>query len=152
MEGFSSLKDTDREILLKLSDKELIKTCSLNKYLFRFVCDDNFFRRKLLLSYPDTLKYFNREKDKNYKNYYLKVVLYVAKLSEDFNFIYVSGNPEAHYDIIKRVSKEIVKDGKKQFLINYQELLYASSKRGEIGLMEEAIKKGADIHGENDMH
>ena len=31
--GFSSLKDTDREILLRLSDKDLIKTCRLNKYL-----------------------------------------------------------------------------------------------------------------------
>ena len=52
MKGLFSLpnsKDTDREILLKLSDKDLIQTCRLNKYLFENVCDNNFFKRKLQL-------------------------------------------------------------------------------------------------------
>ena len=65
MQGLSGLpntKDTDREILLRLSDNELIKTCSLNKYLLNNVCDDNFFKRRLQLTYPDTLRFYNEYK------------------------------------------------------------------------------------------
>ena len=47
MDSFSGIKDVDREILLAMSDEDLLKSCSLNKYLFNVVCDDNFFYRRL---------------------------------------------------------------------------------------------------------
>ena len=152
MSSVSSLsgnKDTDREILLAMSDKELIQTCSLNKYLFKFVCDDNFFYRKLVRSYPDTLKDFNKEKDKTYKSYYLKVVFYVAKLLEDFKHTYVSGNPKKQNNLFAMVSKKIEKDGSKKFIVDYQDLLNDSAAQGELELVKEAIKKGASIHRED---
>lgn len=152
--SISGYKDTDKEILLALSDKDLIKTCSLNKYLFRSVCDENFFYRKLSRTYPDTLKFFDTLiflKDKTYKQYYLKVVYYVAKLLEDFNYIYIAGVPQIQYEIFKDVSKKIIKNDKEEFLINYEKLLYEAAKRGELELVKEAIKKGVDIHKFNEI-
>src|SRR5665647_2358723 len=145
MKGFSSLKDTDREILLRLSDKELIKTCSLNKYLFTSVCDDNFFRRKLQLSYPDTLPF--KSSDTTYKQYYLKVIYYVSKMLEEFNYSYVSrnlGNPENQYDILKSIGYNSNDKNK------VQKLLFEAANVGELELVKEAVKKGADIHANNE--
>ena len=135
--SISGYKDTDREILLAMSDKDLLATCSSNKYFFTSVCDDNFFYRKLLRSYPDTLKDFNLEKDKNYKQYYLKIVYYVAKLLEEFKYSYIAGNPEKQYNIFKRSP-------------NNESLLLEAAKEGEIEIVKEAIKRGADIHANND--
>lgn len=146
MGGFSSLKDTDREILLRLSDKELIQTCRLNKYLFKNVCDDNFFRRKLSLSYPDTLPFYNANKYINYKNFYLNMVFYIAKLEEDFKYSYISGNPKAQYDIFRSVSLKRVRNGQREFHVNYQELLRKAAQEGELNLVEEAVKNGADVN------
>ena len=154
MNSFSGIKDVDREILLAMTDEDLLKTCSLNKYLFNVVCDDNFFYRRLLLKYPDTLnvsqsktsnslrtrilKYYNKE-DGNYKSYYLKVIYYISKMQEDYNYSYVSGNPEKQYHIFKNTKNN-----------NIVHLLLNSSTAGEINLVKEAIKRGADIHSYDD--
>ena len=97
MNSFSGIKDVDREILLAMDDENLLKTCSLNKYLFNNVCDDNFFYRKLLLKYPDTLSYKLRED--NYKSYYLRTIYYISKMKEDYDYPYISGNPKVQYEI-----------------------------------------------------
>jgi len=135
MISLSGLKDTDREILLRFSDKELIKTCSLNKYLFTSVCDDNFFRRKLALTYPDTLS--SKPADMTYKQYYLKIVYYVAKMLEEFNYSYLSGNPKKQYRILHVGNR--YKNKKHGLLIE-------ASKGGELNIVKEAIRNGADIH------
>ena len=64
MNSLSGIKDVDREILLAMTDENLLKTCSLNKYLFAVVCDDSFFYNRLSLKYPNTLPYFNSITDK----------------------------------------------------------------------------------------
>ena len=138
MNSFSGIKDVDREILLAMSDEDLLKTCSLNKYLFNVVCDDNFFHKRLLVKYPDTLKYYNSKYYKNYKAYYLKVVYYISKLKENYHYSYILGNPKIQYEIFK-----FAKD-------NSIRLLFESSRRGELNLVKEAIKRGANIHAANE--
>ena len=118
-------------------------------YLLNHVCDDNFFKRKLSLSYPDTLKFYEVNKFKNYKNFYLNIIFYIAKLQEDFNYLYVGGNPKTQYNLFKKISKEVSRDNKKQFLVNYQLLLRISAETGELELVKEAIERGVEIH-END--
>ena len=132
--GFSGIKDVDREILLAMADEDLLKTCSLNKYFLQNVCDDNFFYKRLLGKYPDALKYYNKETDKNYKSYYLKVIYYISKMKEDYDYSFVSGNPKIQYEIFKIAGKYI------------DDLLFESSIKGELNLVKEAIKRGADIH------
>lgn len=146
MNSFSSIKDVDREILLKMSDKKLLKTCSLNKYLLNDVCDDNFFHRVLQLRYPDTLHYLssfpisdeNKRKNQIYKSYYLQIVYYVSKMKEKYFYSYVSGNPKTQYEIFRDI-------GYKPDDNNKIELLFTSSREGELNLVKEAIGKGANI-------
>ena len=138
MNSLSGIKDVDREILLAMDDEDWLKTRSLNKYLFNIVCDDNFFYKSLFLKYPDTLLYYNVKKDKTYRRYYLKVIYYISKMKEDYNYSYISGNPKTQYGIFKFVKKDI------------NNLLIKSSIKGELNLVKEAIKRGADIHAKDD--
>jgi hypothetical protein len=152
MNSFSSIKDVDREILLKMSDKKLLKTCSLNKYLLNDVCDDNFFHRVLQLKYPDTLHYLssfpisveNKKKNKIYKSYYLQVVYYVAKMKEKYHYSYISGNPKAQYEIFRDI------DYKPDDINKIQQLLFTGSEKGELNLIKEALKQGVNISAAND--
>ena len=80
-----------------MDDREFIKSCGLNNY-FRDLCEaDNqlIFKRKLQLSYPDTLKpeILNPYWIGAWKLYYAHVVKTIARLSEKYKFIYVKGNP-----------------------------------------------------------
>lgn len=134
IQGISGNRDTDREILLAMTDKDLLKTCSLNKYFFKNVCDDNFFYLKLVRSYPDTLKYWNSVKYKNYKSFYLKMIYYVSKLLEKFKYSYVGGNPEKQFAIMQKA--ENIPD----------QLLIEGATQGEIELVKEAIRRGANVH------
>ena len=137
--GITNNKDIDREILLFLPDKDLLVVCGLNKYFYYSVCDDNFFYRKLLISYPDTLKEQSlRNHNKNYKFCYLKVVYYVFKLQTEFNYFYRLGNLEKQYNLFLKVG-------------NSQELLIESIMEGEIELVKETIKRGVNIHHDNQL-
>ena len=93
----SGLKDTDREILSKLeSDRDLLNACSLNKYTWK-LCDDNFFRNRLVIKYPDAVKY---KIGTSWKEYYLRTIYYVSKMLEERQFVYKNGNPRIYYDIL----------------------------------------------------
>lgn len=152
MNSFSSIKDVDREILLKMSDKKLLKTCSLNKYLLNDVCNENFFYRVLKLRYPDTFNYFssfpisdeNKRNKKIYKYYYLQVVYYVGKMKEKYHYSYISGNPKAQYEIFRDI------DYKPDDINKIQQLLFTGSEKGELNLIKEALKQGVNISAEND--
>ena len=104
MQGFTDIKDVDKELLLKMDDREFIKSCGLNNY-FRDLCEaDNqlIFKRKLQLSYPDTLKpeILNPYWIDSWKLYYAHVVKTIARLSEKYKFIYVKGNPFKQLSIL----------------------------------------------------
>ena len=109
MKGFSGIKDQDREILLNIQDdKDLLKTCSLNKYLYNEVCNDMFFRNRLARTYPDTLKY--KPEDMSWKAYFLRVIYYIAKMKEDNEYdysIFNEGNPEKQYEILQKNEDDI---------------------------------------------
>ena len=93
----SGLKDTDREILSKLeSDRDLLNACSLNKYTWK-LCDDNFFRNRLITKYPDAVQY---NKIGKWKQYYLSSIYYISRMLEKHNFVYKTGNPKTYYDIL----------------------------------------------------
>jgi ankyrin repeat protein len=149
MDSFSTYKDLDREILLNLSDKELIKVCRLNQYLFKTVCDDNFFKRRLQLTYPDTLSLYDVKKYSNYKNFYLNMIFYISKMKEVYGYSYVSGNTIKQYETFKNTPKKInLVSGKLE--IDLQELLYVSAHKGELNLVKYAISQGAKIHSDDE--
>lgn len=102
----SGLKDTDREILSKLeSDRDLLNACSLNKYTWK-LCDDNFFRNRLIAKYPDAVKYNKKGK---WKEYYLSTIYYINRMLEEHEFVYKTGNPQTYYDILFKTQHMHVK-------------------------------------------
>ncbi len=76
--GIRGIRDVDREILMKLDDYSLLKTCSLNNFR-KSVCDDSFLERRLRETYFETLKY--KPENKSWKQYFLEVIYYMDKLS-----------------------------------------------------------------------
>lgn len=96
-EGFTGIRDLDAELLLKMGDREFIRTCGLNNYFIDLCKRDNYllFKRKLQLFYPDTLEenMLRKYKNESWKEYYAQVVRSVAVLKEKYNYDFVSGNP-----------------------------------------------------------
>jgi len=84
MERFSGNKDVDREILSKLDDKNLLKACQINKYFWEKVCNEDFFRNRLLNNYPN----IRREDIKNWKEFHLRAIYYISKMKEDYGYVY----------------------------------------------------------------
>lgn len=126
---FSGNKDVDRLILEKLNDKDLLKTCKLGKYALE-LCDENFFRKRLMKDYPDSVKYKN---DKSWKNYYLSTIYYVSKMKEEYNFVYKSGDPKEYWNMLnfkgyvallfELIGKNKAKDLYEIKIINYPALV-----------------------------
>lgn len=93
-------KDTDRLILSNIeSDKDLISFCLTNKY-FLNLCDDSFYRNRLLSKYP-------LQKCITGKNKYIEFVTYVNLLKkEGFIFTkYNNNNPKGYYQILCKKEK-----------------------------------------------
>lgn len=131
-------KDVFREILMRMDDKTLLKTCKIDRETYHDVCDDQFFHRRLQQKYPDTL--LVKPDYMNYRQYFLNVVYHVAKLKEDFNYEYKSGDLKRQYGIF--YSFFTLKDT--------NSLLIMSAQRGELALVKYAIENGADVHIWND--
>ena len=105
MEGFTGIKHLDKELLLKMDDREFIRSCGLNTY-FRSLCEDQnelLFKRKLQQNYPDTLKseILNPYWTDSWKLYYAHVVKTIARLYENFTFVYTMGNPFRQLNLLK---------------------------------------------------
>ena len=139
--GFQSHgKDIDREILLSIdNDKQLLEKCRLNKYFFNEVCDDTFFKNRLIQKHPNTLKYKEFFKNLSWKQYFLQVVYYIAKLKEDYEHDYTDGNFKKQLELFQESRN------------NMDYFLYKSSFYGELSLVKEALKRRAYIHKNNDL-
>jgi hypothetical protein len=128
--NLTGLKDTDREVLKYVDDKELLKVCSVDRRFWNEVCDDNFLRRRLN-KYPGIEKY--RKANESLRNFFLRVVYRIAKMKE-FEFDYSGGG-----------------DFEKQYLLlqkspNISILLIEASKARDLSLVKYAIEKEANIH------
>ena len=84
----------NKDIYLKLStyvdDKSVVKMLSVNKKFN----DPEFFRQLFSQRYPQLIKFKTEHQD--WKQFYLYMVKYIAKLWEDFHYDYVT---DAYYQI-----------------------------------------------------
>jgi len=134
MERFSGNKDVDRKILSKLDDRNLLQACQVNKYVWNQVCNEDFFRNRLLKMFPE----IKREDIKNWKEFYLRAIYYISKMKEDYGYVYTFGDFKKQYNLLKKYSK------------NKNSLLTESSKKGELALVIWSLKNGSDVHVEYD--
>ena len=98
--GLTGIIDQDREILLNIKeDQDLLKACILNKYFYKKVCNDMFFRNRLAKTYPNTLEF--KPENETWKQFFLRMIYYIAKLKEEHNYQYTDGHPQTIYKIYK---------------------------------------------------
>ena len=131
MDRLTGLKDTDREILKHVDDKELLKVCSLNRKFWNEVCDENFLRRRLLMKYPEIEKY-KKEKE-TWRRFFLRAIHIISKMKEEFQFEYVQGDFDKTYNTLQLNPK-----------IYY--LFTQAVFDGDIDLVKYSLEKGADIN------
>jgi hypothetical protein len=133
MSKISGIRDVDREIIGKLEDFEILNACSINKYTWNIVCDDQFLRRRLITKYPEIEK--EKMKNESWKRFFLRAVNYIKLMKQEFNYEYTFGNINKQYKILKDYR------GSNDLLLN-------SSKRGELALVIWSLNIGANVHAE----
>ncbi len=140
-EGFTGIRDLNAELLLKMDDREFIKTCSLNKYFIDLCKRDNYllFKRRLQLFYPDTLtnEMLKIYKIESWKEYYARVVKTVAKLKEKYNYDYSEGNPF--------IQLKIFESAQFDNMYKYEEILYDAISKSEFALVKYVLQKKPDF-------
>jgi len=152
----SGNKDIDRDILNKLDDKELLKACSIDKYTWNTVCDDEFFHRRILVKYSE-IKKFRRENE-TWKHFFLRTITYISLMREKFN---VSTNHltlfENYQNNINRISYQTALLGELNYVkwslkngadINF--VLRIASEYGHLEIVKYLVENGADIHADDD--
>ncbi len=79
--------NTDRIVLGNITDdRQLLEICSTNKDIYKKVCDETFFRNRIISKYPETIKW--KLSDMSFKKYYLSIIKYISLLQEDFDYQY----------------------------------------------------------------
>lgn len=100
--GFTENKDTNKEILLQVDERNFIKSCNLNTY-FQRICGENdyrIFKQRLQLYFSDTIKL--KPENLTWKEFYVKVIRAVSELEEKFDFKYTSGSPFKQLSIFQQ--------------------------------------------------
>ena len=90
MNKLTGIKDLDREILNKVNDADLV--CSVDKRMWNEVCDDDFLRRRLEKNHPGVVQY-----KETWKDFFLDVTHIIAKMQEEYEFTYTTGNAYINY-------------------------------------------------------
>jgi hypothetical protein len=86
--------------------------------------------------YPDLIQY--KKENESLKKLYLRSLEVIGTLKEQFDYSYVSGNPELQLKIFKESKGKV------------DELLFNASNKGSLELVKYSLEKGANIHGNND--
>lgn len=82
-------KNADRLILNQIEDdKDLLETCSSSKYL-NSLCDETFFRNRLMTKYPLLYQQYKNNNISNYKKLYLQLSYYLGLLWENYKIPYI---------------------------------------------------------------
>ena len=150
--SLTGIKDLDREIVNKLSDKDFLQMCSINRTYAERVCDDSYFRLRTLGRFPETVPYKdyineNEVKDRKgrtrkvrtWKNHYLIIVKYIHLLQTDYKYSYKpqDKSPELLYLAGKLLPRDLSYSKNRA-------LIYASQ-NGYFPIVKYLVENGADI-------
>ena len=95
-------KDTYLEIAKLTDDRTTVSMLSVNKKFY----DDEFFKLVFANKYPLLVKF---KHDESWKDFYLRMMLYIFKLNEEFNLDYIPSpkfNPQNFYKYAKNQEDE----------------------------------------------
>ena len=157
----TGIRDLDREIVNKLSDKDLLQMCLLNKTYSERVCDDNYFRIRTENRFPETVPYKdyvneNEVKDRKdrkdrkgrtrrvrtWKNHYLNVVKYIDLLQRIYRYIYTAKDksPELLY-----LARRLIHN----YIYSKNDALISASECGNLEVVKYLVEMRADITAKN---
>jgi Ankyrin repeats (3 copies) len=115
----------------KMDDETLLTFCKTDKYFNSKICsDDNFWKRRMNEKYPFLIDF----KKGTWKQFYLKMSYYIAKLEEGFGIPYIPSkgyNPEIFYKEYRN----------RKYIFN-DAMIYAA-KGGHMEIVKLMIEKGA---------
>ncbi len=171
LDTLTGIKDTDRLILERLPDKELVYTCNLNTILAQKVCDDNFWRRIVGTRYPETIQYKDY-KIRTWKDHFINIIKYKNKLNR-IGKPYTSnkGSPELYYLLVHKLAIKnyylallnAIQDGNLalikyiyfQNLINqkilYNVALVKAVQSGNLSALQFLVEHGLDVNIDNNV-
>jgi hypothetical protein len=136
-----SHKDADTQILLRIDSRDVGNVCKVNKYLYGLV-NEMFYFNWLHMRYEDLTLY--RKKDEKWKDYFLKVILYIEKMK--LYIIYRKGDIHNYMKILKKYffkySADFASDTAQKYKRNYEKGLEKSATNGYQDLVEFFLKKG----------
>lgn len=124
-------KDVYSYIVNLAEDKDVVNMLSVN----RKFNDDSYFKQILENRYPLLLRF--KKHDETYKQFYLKMIKYIAKLWEEFEVPYIPVKGFDPPDIYA-----LVKAG---FTSIYYALLPLAIKVGDVKIVKHLLNKGAKI-------
>lgn len=163
--GFTNVKDIDREILLHLDD--INNVLLINSYFYD-ICNEQFFRKKLEYTYPGYYINCTECYSCTYKKHFQKVNYICKILKETHLYTYTKGNPIIQLRILTDNSSlfqrsfecviyrqmelflHIEKLYKEKGRMTYNWILSTACARGYLEFVKYIIFKGADIHYEDD--
>ncbi len=143
----SGILDVDRLIISYLPDKHIINICQGNKYFHRKVCNDTFFCNLVYQRYPETIKYKDWVKVRDWKNFYLSIIYYVDKLEKECKFNYNCEVKE--YTNISPELEYLSRNWPSDYNYNKVRGLQSASALGNLTVVKYLIEQGADIHADN---
>ena len=142
--SLTGIRDLDREIVNKLSDKDFLQMCSLNRTYSQRVCDDSYFRLRTEKGFPETVPYKDytettNKKMRTWKNHYLNIIKYIDLLKSDYGYIYRAEDksPELLY-----LAKRLVH---KDYSYNKNRAVRFASRNGQLPIVKYLVENGADI-------
>ena len=141
----TGIKDLDREIVNKLSDRDLLQICSLNKTYSQRVCDDSYFRLRTEKGFPETIQYKDSvNPQRTWKNHYLNIVNYVDLLQEKYKYEYkkLDKSPELLY-----LARRLVH----HYIYNKNRALIYASIHGKLPIVKYLVEQGANVNHNNDL-
>ena len=131
------VKDLDKEVVLRLNNRDFIKISSLNKYLYNMYKENKYllFKRRLEKYYPDTIKL--RYDYGNWREYYFLVRRTIRKL-KTCEFEYTFGNPFKQLTILENIGNFKNKS-------RYINILYYGIVQNELALVRYAVESNVKI-------
>lgn len=132
-----NVKDLDKEVVLRLRDKDFIKVSFLNRYLYNIYKEDRYllFKRRLQKYYPDMIRLRYEYGYGTWREYYLMVRKTIRELQERYLFEYKFGNPFKQVAILTNIGNTKIASRKIS-------ILYYGIVRNEISLVKYAIETG----------
>ncbi len=137
--SLTGIKDVDREILYKMSDKDILSICIVNKTYSNKICDETFFHNLILERYQETIPSKDYIQKRSWRNHYLNIVKYIDLLKTEFEYVYETKdkNPELFYKL-KTFFKEF------PYINNNYYLFYSLFKEKKIYLIKYLVELGLE--------